>query len=63
MRVSQSVKLLIRAVVLLALGLWLAFTYIYSHQLAAFFGSIALLVMAINDVADIRAERRHQPVK
>lgn len=60
---SQSVKLLIRAVVLLALGLWLAYTYVYSHQLAAFCGSIALLVMSVNDVADIRAERRRQPIK
>jgi hypothetical protein len=56
-QISQSVRLLIRGTVLVALGLWLAYTYIFYHQLAAFCGSIALLVMALNDAAAIRAER------
>ena len=55
---SQSVKLLIRAVTLLVLGVWLGVTYVlhYGH-IEVMLASVALLVMAATDVAAIRRER------
>jgi hypothetical protein len=57
--VSQSVKLLIRAVALLVLSVWLGVTYVHYAQLVVMLASVALLVMAANDVVVIRRERPH----
>jgi hypothetical protein len=56
--VSQSVKLLIRAVALLVLSVWLGVAYVQYAQLVVMLASVALLVMAANDVVAIRRERR-----
>lgn len=55
---SQSVKLLIRAVANLVLAVWLGVTYVHHGQLVVMLASVALLVMAANDLVAIRRERR-----
>lgn len=60
MQVSQSVKLVVRAVALLALGVWLGFTYVHHGQFEVMLASVALIVMSANDVAVIVRQRRQQ---
>jgi hypothetical protein len=63
MQVSQSVKLLVRAVALVALGVWLGFTYVHHGQFEVMLASVALIVMSANDVAAIIRQRRQQPTE
>jgi hypothetical protein len=63
MQMNQSVKLLIRAVALLVLGVWLGVTYVHHGQLEVMLASVALLVMSANDIAAIVRQRRRQPVE